>query len=76
MKQAQRLVPKTPELPQCEAGRVTNYANDTAKTDRQCKRRAKYRLPSGLYCTKHAGVAALALLLGEPAAPLASGKEG
>lgn len=65
MTRAQRLLPPLPSLPQCEAGRVTVYANDTARTDRQCRRRAKFRLDGKSLCTKHAGVTALAILLGE-----------
>lgn len=63
MSHVQRLLPPALSLPQCSARRVTRYANDTARTDRQCLCRARYRVDGQPLCTKHAGVAALAILL-------------
>lgn len=44
-----------PELPQCEAQRKTNYANDSDKTDRQCKWSAVVSIDGRHLCSKHAG---------------------
>jgi len=52
-----------PDLPQCEAIRATPYANDTPDRDRRCKWSARYRIDGRLLCSKHAGPAALEILL-------------
>lgn len=51
------------ETPQCEAVRMTRYANDTTKTDRQCKWSSKYKINGQYLCSKHAGPVALDILL-------------
>ena len=51
------------ETPQCEAVRVTGYANDTAKTDRQCKWASRYIINGQYLCSKHAGPVALDILV-------------
>lgn len=51
------------ELPQCEAGRQTPYASDTDATDKQCKWSGKYLIDGRNFCSKHAGQAALQILL-------------
>lgn len=61
MKTAEMIYPM--DLPQCEAGRQTPYANDTAETDKQCKWSGKYRIDGRKFCSKHAGQAALQILL-------------
>jgi hypothetical protein len=66
-RQAERLAPEIPALPQCEAGRVTKYHNDRPDTDRRCKGRARYKVAAASYCTRHAGVVALRILLGSAA---------
>lgn len=65
MPRAKRLVePLVPiELPQCEAIRAHAYPNDKPDTDKSCKNRAKYIIDGKHLCQKHAGPAALALLL-------------
>lgn len=67
MTKAKRLVaPIVPvDLPPCDALRKSPYANDKPDTDRRCKWSAKYRIGNRNLCTKHAGPAALAVLLGE-----------
>lgn len=47
--------PTAPELPQCEALRKTGYANDTDKTDFQCKWSARFNINGKMLCSKHAG---------------------
>ncbi len=54
-----------PDLPQCEAIRQTNYANDTPERDRQCKWGARYFLNGRYLCKKHAGPEALKILTKE-----------
>lgn len=51
-----------PDLPQCEADRKSNYANDRHDTDRQCRWSARYHINGKLLCKKHAGIEALAML--------------
>lgn len=53
------------EMPRCDATRDTAYANDTDDTDKQCKHTARYRIDDHCFCTKHAGQAALQILLRE-----------
>lgn len=55
--------PVKPNLPQCEAIRQTPYANDTPERNKQCKWSARYRINGRNLCSKHAGQAALALLV-------------
>lgn len=52
------------DLPQCEARREGHYANDTSETDKRCKWSARYEIDGHKFCSKHAGVAALQILLG------------
>ena len=53
-------------LPQCEVQRETRYANDTQDTDKRCKWGARYKIDGHFFCSKHAGVAALQILLRQP----------
>ena len=53
------------ETPQCEAIRVTDYANDADKTDRQCKWASRYIINGRYLCSKHAGPVALEILLNQ-----------
>ena len=52
------------DMPRCEAQRQTPYDNDTKNTDFQCKWSARYQIDGHNFCSKHAGVAALQLMLG------------
>jgi hypothetical protein len=52
------------DLPQCEARRENKYLNDTVDTNFQCKWSARYTIDGHYFCSKHAGVAALQILLG------------
>ncbi len=61
MTRAEHLYPT--ELPQCEAIREGKYDNDTPETDKQCKWNARYKIDEHFFCSKHAGVAALQILL-------------
>lgn len=58
-----RLWPDLSELGQCEAAREGKYGNDTPQTDRQCVFTAKYLVDGKRLCTRHAGVAALRILM-------------
>lgn len=58
-----RMIPRIVDLPQCVAKRQHPYANDTAKTDKQCKRKAKIDYQGEPLCIKHAEVRALNELL-------------
>lgn len=62
---AVRLIPAVEkiETPQCEAMRTNPYANDTDKTDFQCKWSSRYRIDGRNLCSKHAGIAALEILI-------------
>lgn len=64
---AERLIPLTEPIitPQCEAKRLTPYANDTGETDFQCKWSSRYKIEGQYLCTKHAGAKALEILLRE-----------
>lgn len=62
---ALRLIPDAGSFGQCEANRECNYHNDTPKTNRQCCFSARFEVNGKLLCSKHAGVAALKILLGE-----------
>jgi hypothetical protein len=53
------------DRPQCEAQRETKYRNDTKDTDKQCKGSSRYKIDGHYFCSKHAGVAALQILLRE-----------
>lgn len=53
------LIPSIMDLPQCEAARRHPYANDTDKTDKRCKRKAKINYRGTFLCMKHAEVYAL-----------------
>lgn len=61
MKKAEFLYPL--DMPRCESIRQTPYANDKPDTDKQCKWSARYKIDDHHYCSKHAGVAALQILL-------------
>lgn len=50
-------------LPQCEAMRENVYANDKPDTDKQCSKSARYRVGEHCFCTSHAGIAALSILM-------------
>lgn len=50
-------------LPRCDAGRDTPYASDGEGTEYRCNFTARYRVGDGNFCTRHAGVAALAILM-------------
>lgn len=67
MTKAKRLVARVEpvDLPPCDAMRKLTYANDKPDTNRRCKWSAKYRIGGRNLCQKHAGPAALAILLGE-----------
>jgi len=52
-------------LPQCEVQREGKYANDTKNTDKQCKWVSRYKIDGHYFCSKHAGIAALQILLRE-----------
>jgi len=52
-------------MPQCQAQREGGYANDTPNTDKRCKWSARYKIDDHYFCSKHAGVAALSILLKE-----------
>lgn len=60
-------------LPQCAAQREAKYANDTPGTDKRCTWSARYEIDGHSFCSKHAGVAALQILLGAEAT---TNKEG
>ena len=64
MKKASPLYPIN--LPQCEAIRLNVYANDKPDTSKQCIKTAKYRVGDNCFCSSHAGVAALSILMYEP----------
>ena len=49
----------------CSALRLGKYANDRPDTDKQCTRRARFRVDGRLYCLRHAEIAALNILLKE-----------
>lgn len=53
------LIPRISDLPQCEATRQHPYANDTATTNKRCKRKAKIVYRGTNMCLRHAEVAAL-----------------
>lgn len=50
-----------PETPQCEAQRITPYANDHARTDYQCSFASLYVINGKHLCTRHAGAELLRL---------------
>lgn len=54
-----------PDLPQCEAIRKGNYANDTENTNRQCKWSARYEINGVCLCSKHAQKEALRILVSQ-----------
>ena len=60
---ARSLLPLAVELPKCEVIRQTGYANDTPKTDRQCKHRASIEIKGKKMCRKHAGTLLLDMVL-------------
>ena len=57
------VVQVRPQTPQCDAQRSEVYANDTPKTDRQCKFRSRYKIDGRHLCTRHAQELALQMLL-------------
>ena len=59
------LWPDIHTLGQCEASREGRYANDKPTTDFRCVHTAKYEIRGRRLCTKHAGVAALRILMTE-----------
>lgn len=65
MKRAASLIPEIHTMPQCMAQRTGNYMNDRLDTDRQCRHHAKFMVDGKFYCTKHAGVVALKILISE-----------
>jgi len=61
MTNIKRLSPKVPRnFPQCQAMRVSTY-----QEDKRCLTKAKYLLDNKYYCTRHAMVKALNILLDE-----------
>lgn len=62
---AARLIPAAGAFGQCKAQRVHGYKNDTEKTDKCCSHSARYEINGMFLCSKHAGVLALHILLGE-----------
>jgi uncharacterized protein (DUF2461 family) len=58
-----RPIPRLADLPRCEAERTEPYANDTAATNKRCKRSAKFNVDGRSYCTRHAEAVSLSLLL-------------
>lgn len=66
---ATSLVPDASDRGQCEASRVYNYHNDRPTTDRQCKHSARFVVDGKRLCAKHAGVAALHILLKQTKGP-------
>lgn len=63
MSRAEHLFPTG--VPQCEATRAGNYANDTPDTNRRCQKQARYRVAGKCFCLRHAEIAALDVLLKE-----------
>ena len=51
--------------PRCEAERTEPYLTDTAETDMQCRFKSRYKIDGKYLCTRHAGKAALQILLKE-----------
>ncbi len=49
--------------PRCEAIRVSTYASDTPKTDKQCRHNSTFRINRENLCRKHAGQRALDILM-------------
>lgn len=47
----------------CEGLRRNTYSNDAPHASRACKNRARYEIDGKKLCSKHAGPAALELLL-------------
>lgn len=64
---ARRLHAPANGFGQCEATREAKYHNDRPTTDRRCQLSARFEVGGRLLCSKHAGVAALNILLGEDA---------
>lgn len=65
MTTARRLIAQPGSFGQCQATRTASYYNDTPTTDKRCQLSARFELAGGHYCSKHAGVVALRVLLGE-----------
>lgn len=59
------LIPAQPERPQCQATRVTRYANDTSQTSKQCKHSASFRVGLEYLCKRHAESAVMKIALKE-----------
>lgn len=49
--------------PRCDATRATRYLNDTASSDYRCEFSARYEHEGKHYCTRHASLKALAILI-------------
>lgn len=49
-----RIVSERPVTPQCEAIRVTQYANDRHDTNRQCKHSSSFIVDGKHLCKRHA----------------------
>ncbi|WP_174874211.1 hypothetical protein [Vogesella oryzae] len=62
---ARRLIAQPGSFGQCQATRAYSYYNDTPTTDKRCQLSARFELAGAHYCSKHAGVVALRVLLGE-----------
>lgn len=64
---ARRLHAPANGFGQCEATREAKYHSDRPSTDRRCQLSSRFEVNGRRLCSKHAGVAALHLLLGEDA---------
>ncbi len=65
MSAARSLWPDRDELGQCEANRETRYASDweARHPDKRCAHTSSYEIGGKRYCKRHAGLAALRILV-------------
>jgi hypothetical protein len=62
---AKSLWPSLEQLGRCEAQRESRYQEswEAEHPDKQCMHAAKYQIGENRYCARHAGVAALKILI-------------
>jgi len=61
-----KIVDLTPEVkisPRCATQRKSIYYNDKPSTDKQCTLKARYIINGKPLCSRHAGIAAIEILL-------------